>query len=206
MTDQNITLPKTVRFQEPEMIPNNQGSFNPPRQNIARVRPPIDMMQPTNIPQQMPQIDQLLKLSPAQIQQLLQLQQSGLPNLQDPNLDKSLVAVDPTTITIFGNSFQKKYFYIFLGIIFLIIVYFLWKWYTNKNNKNDDDIESDDEEEGNYPVNYMGGPPNPSQIPPHIQQQLYQQQMMQQQMMQQQMKNKQNIKEENVKPEEDNEE
>ena len=50
------------------------------------------------------------------------------------------------TISIFGQVFQKKYFYLFTIVILGVVGYFLWKWYFGKNkNKKDDESEEDGE-------------------------------------------------------------
>jgi len=54
------------------------------------------------------------------------------------------------TISIFGQIFQRKYFYLFLVLILGVVGYFLWKWWNGKNKKDDDsDDETDEEDENN---------------------------------------------------------
>lgn len=100
------------------------------------------------------------------------MNQSGQPNLQQvqipqnigmqmmqpqlhhpqmnnyPNMVNQCAGTDANTISIFGQMFQKKYFYLFIVFILLIIGYFVWKWYSGKKKDNDDDEDEENEDFG----------------------------------------------------------
>jgi len=108
---------------------------------------------------------------PALMQQIPQYQQVQMVPALMPQVGGD---VDDGTINVIGIPFQRKYFYIFVGIILLIVAYYLWKWYSGGSKRKYND---DDEDEEFDPNMFMGGDP----------QQLMMNQMLQQQMLQQQM-------------------
>lgn len=101
-------------------------------------------------------------------------------------------SVDENAITVLGMAFQKKYFYLFVGLIVLVVGYFLWKWYSGKGNKkkrfmnNDDDDDDDEEEDDDESFDMM---PNQNQL---LMQQMLQQQQLQQMMAQKNLQQQQN--------------
>lgn len=63
-----------------------------------------------------------------------------------PSNPEVSIAVD--TISVFGQVFQRKYFYLFMIIAAGVIGYFLWKWYNDKKKgKNDEDSEEESGDE-----------------------------------------------------------
>ncbi len=74
--------------------------------------------------------------------------------------------VNSDTVTILGQTMQRKYAYLLGVLLFLLVGYMLWKW-LNKKNEEEDEYDSDEEELG-----YMGPPemypglPHPSTHPP----------------------------------------
>ena len=94
---------------------------------------------------------------------------------------------DENIINVLGMVFQKKYFYLFIGLIVLVSGYFLWKWYGGKGGKkkrfNNDDDEDDDEDEDDDDDSY-DMLPNQNQL---LMQQMLQQQQLQQMMAQKNM-------------------
>lgn len=141
---------------------------------------------------QQPQVPQM-----PQMPQMPQVTQNSLgpigplgPQINNPNMQMvpqsqmqfpqdAVPGTIPGYITIFGQNFPKKYFYLFLIFVLIILGYFLWKWYFNKKKDNSDsDDEDDNEEEFGYdqqmmhPMNGM----NPGNHP--MMNQFVQQQMM----------------------------
>jgi hypothetical protein len=93
---------------------------------------------------------------------------------------------DTNVFSIFGQSIQKKYIYIVLFLVLLLVAYLIWKWYNKKGgkNKNNDSesFEDDDEEFSGYPPNQNNpNSPNPQVIHDmnqHLMAQVSQQQML----------------------------
>lgn len=102
-----------------------------------------------------------------------------------------VMPTDDNLINVLGMAFQKKYFYLFVGLIVLVAGYFLWKWYGDKGGKkkrrvadDESDDESDDEDEESFDMM-----PNQNQL---LMQQMLQQQQLQQLMAQKNMQQQQN--------------
>ena len=95
-------------------------------------------------------------------------------------------SIDENMVTVFGMVFQKRYFYLFVGLIVLVAGYFLWKWYGGKGGKKkrhhtEDDEEEEEESEDDESFDMM---PNQNQL---LMQQMLQQQQLQQMMAQKNM-------------------
>ena len=110
-------------------MPNLQAGF---RNNIG----PQQMME---MPQQMAQ-----QMAPQMMQHMVPSQ---------PNMMQAVGgAIDDNVITVLGMAFQKRYVYIFVGLVVLVAGYFLWKWYgesgkSNKKKQYDDEEEDDEDDE-----------------------------------------------------------
>ncbi|ARF11717.1 hypothetical protein Klosneuvirus_2_153 [Klosneuvirus KNV1] len=95
-----------------------------------------------------------------------------------------IAGVDENVINVLGMAFQKKYFYLFVGLIVLVAGYFLWKWYSGKGGKkkryvnDDDEDDEDDDDEDDESFDML---PNQNQL---LMQQMLQQQQLQQMMAQ----------------------
>jgi len=94
-----------------------------------------------------------------------------------------VAGVDENVINVLGMAFQKKYFYLFVGLIVLVAGYFLWKWYSGKGSKKkrfvqEDDEDDDDDDDDDESFDML---PNQNQL---LMQQMLQQQQLQQMMAQ----------------------
>jgi hypothetical protein len=61
------------------------------------------------------------------------------------------------TISFFGQTIQKKYFYLLVALLAIAVGYCFWKWYSGKKKpeeENDDDDDSE-EDEINYEQQQM---------------------------------------------------
>ena len=154
----------------------NNISVNPqiPRQ-VPQIRPPQVNLQ--SVP---PEV-----LNSIRSQLLEQMHDGGNgPVAEVPVLNND------DSYSLLGFALQKKYVYIILFLLLLVVGYYVWKWYT-KPSKNDDldedDEDDEDEDDEDLPFDGMAGYPS-AENKQLMQQQLMQQQLMQQQLMQQQRK------------------
>jgi len=181
-------------MQSAPQMPNLAAGF---RNNIGPMNGgPVQM--------QMPQQN----IVPANLQQQLvhtpQFQQpnglQGMPQQMVAGGDVGGDVVD--TISVFGQVFQRRYFYLFLIVLLGLVGYFVWKWYSGKKKNggddDSDDDDSDDSDENDFDIdqqmdmNQMNNMNNMNNGMPNNQQlmkQLLQQQMMAQKMKQQNEEN-----------------
>jgi len=152
--------------------PNLAAGF---KNNIGPIGPQVQM--PTM--QQIQQMQQMQQMQNPQIQhpQMQQIPQDIIPTQTIVNQIAGVADID--TISIFGQVFQKKYFYLFLVLIFATVGYFIWKWYSGKKKNDDESEEEDDEDFENEQI--MQGYPGPMGQLGNNQQLMNQ--MLQQQMM-----------------------
>lgn len=78
-----------------------------------------------------------------------------------PNFANPIITPSNDTITILGQTLQKKYVYIVGAILLLTVVYFVYKWYNKKDLNMD--LDNYDEDEYRYQQemlqNYQNMPP-----------------------------------------------